>query len=100
MFFGAPDNVSKVPTMLLELCLEASQEGITEFNQMYNFAFSHLLEGTDKIEPVFLHRILSAAIDDYFLQEQKTVNINIQDRSQLFFQIFEQVETFAINSEL
>ena len=90
MFFGAPDNVSKVPTMLLELCLEASQEGITEFNQMYNFAFSHLLEGTDRIKtsPVFLHQILSAAIDDYFLQEQKTVNINVQDRVEHFL-IFE-----------
>ena len=85
MFFGAPDNVSKVPTMLLELCLEASQEGITEFNQMYNFAFSHLLEGTVRLKPVALHQILSAAIDDYFLQEQKTVNINVQDRSEHYF---------------
>ena len=79
---NAPDNVSKVPTMLLELCLEASQEGMSEFNQMYNFAFDHLKD--EKITPVFLHRTLSAAIDDYFLQEQKTININVQEKVEQF----------------
>ena len=62
--------------MLLELCLEAQQEGTSEFNQMYNFAYEHLKD--DKMTTSYLHRTLSAAIDDYFLQELKTVNINVQ----------------------
>merc|ERR1711892_1218324 len=77
VYADAPDPVSKVSTMLLELCLEAQREGMAEFNAMYNLAFESMK--SDRMSSRGTHFALSAAIDAYVLQEQKTLNINVEN---------------------